>query len=217
MIISWVRARPILAGAFYQGDNPDGPRNGLVNIATGERYGKRQLVPFGEFAPFSEWLAPLYGQMQFRMRDLVPSQDRPLMTVGEHKVGVSICYESVYPAITRAAFPEAAWLANVSNDAWFGDTRAPWQHLEAGRLRAAESSRDLLRVASTGVTAIIGPEGEIRAQAAQFVKEVIQGEVQPRVGTTPYMQFGEWGFLGLFTFGLALSFARRKEGALRFN
>ena len=207
----------LMAGAFYHGHDPGGPRNGLVNIATGERYGKRRLVPFGEFTPFAEWLAPLYGQVQFQMRDLTPSQDRPLLTIGEHKVGASICYESIYPAVTRMAFPEAAWLVNVSNDAWFGESRAPWQHLEAARLRAAETSRDLLRVASTGVTAIIGPDGGIRMQAPQYAKVVLEGEVRPRSGVTPYTWLGEWGFLGLLGFGLAMSFRRRNKRSLRFS
>ena len=184
----------LLAGVFYhQGDQP-GPHNGLMNIKTGQRYGKRRLVPFGEYSPLAEWLGPLYQKINFRMRALEPSQDRPLLQVRNSQVGVTICYESVYPAITRLSLPEAAYLVNVSNDAWFGDSRAPWQHLEAGRLRAAETSRELLRVASTGVTAIIGADGAVRASAPQYAKAILEGEVQPRKGITPYVWFGEWGF-----------------------
>ena len=151
------------------------------------------------------------------MRDLIPSRDRPLLMVGAHRVGASICYEAIYPAVTRAAFPEAAWLVNVSNDAWFGETRAPWQHLEAARVRAAETTRDLLRVASTGVTAIIGPDGDIRARAPQHAKAILEGEVEPRTGSTPYTWLGEWGFLGLLVLGLAVSFRRNEKRGIRFG
>ena len=172
----------LIAGVFYRKEDQSGPYNGLMNHKTGQRYGKRRLVPFGEYSPLDDWLGPLYEQIHFRMRALEPSEDRPLLQVRGSPVGVTICYESVYPSITRLAFPEAAYLVNVSNDAWFGESRAPWQHLESSRLRAAETARELLRVASTGVTAIIDADGVVRASAPQFATAILVGEVQPERG-----------------------------------
>ena len=205
----------LLAGAFYRADDQSGPHNGLINLETGQRYGKRRLVPFGEYSPLEEWLGPLYRQMHFRMRALVPGQTRPLIQVRDSPVGVTICYESVYPALTRLAFPDAAYLVNVSNDAWFGESRAPWQHLESSRVRAAETARELLRVASTGVTAVIGVDGTLRALAPQFTATVLAGEVQPREGITPYVRFGEWPYaiLSLLIFAFSLR-GKRKQGHL---
>ena len=208
----------LLSGVFYREGDQSGPHNGLMNVRTGQRYGKRRLVPFGEYSPLEEWLGPLYRQVHFRLRALEPGDVRPLIQVRGSPVGVTICYESVYPSITRLSFPEAAYLVNVSNDAWFGESRAPWQHLESSRVRAAETARELLRVASTGVTAIIGADGTLRASAPQFAAAVLQGEVQPREGVTPYVRFGEWPYaaLSLLIFTFCLN-RRRKTEYLDFS
>ncbi len=204
----------LLAGVFYRAENRSGPHNGLMNLDTGHSYGKRRLVPFGEYSPLREWLGPLYQRIHFRMRALVPGRARSLIQVRGLPVGVTICYESVYPAITRQSFPEAVYLVNVSNDAWFGRTRAPWQHLEANRTRAAETARDLLRVASTGVTAIIGADGSLRATAPQFVSAILEGEAQPREGSAPYARFGEWPYaaLSLLILTLCLRDGKKRRG-----
>ena len=208
----------LIAGVFYRKENQSGPYNGLMNHKTGQRYGKRQLVPFGEYSPLEDWLSPLYEQIHFRMRSLEPSEDRPLLQVQGRPVGVTICYESVYPSITRLAFPEASYLVNVSNDAWFGASRAPWQHLESSRLRAAETARELLRVASTGVTAIIDADGTIRASTPQFASAILVGEVQPREGVTPYARFGEWTFALFLLLILMLCFHQfEKTNNIRFS
>ena len=201
----------LLAGVFYHGEDQSGPHNGLMNVGTGQRYGKRRLVPFGEYSPLEDWLDPLYRKINFRMRALEPGDARPLIQVRGSPVGVTICYESVYPAITRMSFPEAAYLVNVSNDAWFGESRAPWQHLEASQVRAAETARELLRVASTGVTAIINADGTLRASAPQFAPAILEGEVQPREGITPYVRFGEWPFLALSLLILVFCFYRKER------
>lgn len=208
----------LIAGVFYRGENQSGPHNGLMNLKTGQRYGKRRLVPFGEYSPLEGWLGPLYRQIDFRMRALEPGDARPLIQVRGNPVGVTICYESVYSGITRLSFPEAAYLVNISNDAWFGESRAPWQHLESSRVRAAETARELLRVASTGVTAIIDADGTLRAAAPQFASAILEGEVQPREGITPYVRFGEWPFIALslliFTFCL---YSKKKRQYLDFS
>ncbi len=187
----------LLAGAFYKESEDARPQTGLINLRTHQRYGKRHLVPFGEYTPFESWLQPLYRHMHIRMRNLQASNDRPLLRVHDVPVGVTICYESIYPQITRMAFPEAAYLVNVSNDAWFGATRAPRQHLEAARVRAAETAREMLRATSTGITAILGADGAVVSEAPQFERAILRGEVRTRRGLTSYVLWGNTFFFGL--------------------
>ena len=203
----------LLAGVFYLERNPYRSHTGVMNIRTGQRYGKRHLVPLGEYTPFPNWLSPLYQQTQISMNDLKPSEDRPLIQVHDYWVGTTICYESIFPEITRLAFPGAAYLVNVSNDAWSGDTRGPWQHFEANRVRASETTRDLLRAASSGVTAIIDAKGSVQAIVPQFEQVILEGEVQPRKGVTPYARFGEWPFVMLSALVLALCFYKHGSTA----
>jgi len=87
--------------------------------------------------------------------------------------------------------PEAELLVNVSNDAWYGDSIGPHQHLELARMRALETGRYLARATNTGITALIGPRGEIEARARQFRIEVVTGEVLPMRGATPYVRLGD--------------------------
>ena len=203
----------LLAGVFHLERNPYRSHTGVMNIRTGQRYGKRHLVPLGEYTPFPNWLSPLYQQTQISMNDLKPSEDRPLIQVHDYWVGTTICYESIFPEITRLAFPGAAYLVNVSNDAWSGDTRGPWQHFEANRVRASETARDLLRAASSGVTAIIDAKGSVQAIVPQFEQVILEGEVQPRKGVTPYARFGEWPFVMLSALVLALCFYKHGSTA----
>jgi len=88
------------------------------------------------------------------------------------------------------ALPEAAILVNVSNDAWFGDSFAPHQHLEMARMRAKETGRPMLRATNTGISAIIDHTGRIIEQSAQFEKAVVKGVAVPMQGTTPYVMTG---------------------------
>lgn len=201
----------LLSGTFYVGEGQDRFHAGLINVNTGQRYGKRRLVPLGEYTPLADWLGPIYRQMDFRMNNLDPAEGRPLIQVHSYPVGVTICYESIYPEISRLALPDAAYLVNVSNDSWFGHTRGPWQHLEANRLRAVEMARDLLRSANSGITAIIRADGSVEKTTPLFERMVLEGDVQPRHGVTPYARYGEWPFalLSLLALALCLAVAKR--------
>ena len=208
----------LLTGAFFAEDAGGRRRiyTGAVNLDTGERYRKNRLVPFGEFTPLRGWLAPLYRRMRVRMRDLIASGDRPAIQVRNQEVGISICYEIIFPEFIRKSAATSGYLVNLSNDAWFGDTRGPWQHLEAARTRAAEAGRELLRVTGTGLTAALGADGRVRARAPQFEPAVLRAEVQPRAGATPYARFGDAPFLALALagfFGAALRRRRRADGS----
>ncbi|MEA3642149.1 MAG: apolipoprotein N-acyltransferase [Lamprobacter sp.] len=172
---------------------PDGRYyNALVSLGSREdQYFKRHLVPFGEFLPFKAQLRPLIDWFEVPMSDFSRGEmARPLLQVGGWPVGVSICYEDVFPDEVRQALPEAAFLINVSNDAWFGDSLAPHQHLEFARLRALETGRWLVRATNTGISAIIDPRGRIRDQLPLFERAALTGILEMRVGSTPFVRFG---------------------------
>jgi len=173
--------------------------NGLLSIGTGEDiYRKRHLVPFGEFIPFRDWLGPIARAFEVPISDFsAGTAPRPLLRVGEHLAGVSICYEDVFPAEVVEALPEAAYLINVSNDAWFGDSPAPHQHLEMARMRALENGRWLLRSTNTGISAILDHQGKILGRVPLFERGTFSAEVQPRRGTTPFVHFENRLAIGL--------------------
>ena len=208
----------LLTGAFFAEDAGGGNRRiytGAVNLDTGERYRKNRLVPFGEFTPLRDWLEPLYRRMRVHMRDLSAAEDRPAIQVRGQEVGITICYEIIFPEVVRRSAATAGYLVNLSNDAWFGDTRGPWQHLEAARARAAETGRELLRATGTGLTAALGADGGVRALAPQFEPAVLRAEVRPRAGATPYARFGDGPFLALALAGLLGAAVRRRGPARR--
>ncbi|MFK5969027.1 MAG: apolipoprotein N-acyltransferase [Candidatus Marithrix sp.] len=154
-------------------------------------YYKNHLVPFGEYIPFQAFFGNLLRLLNIPMSEFSAgtTNQTPLTSVG-HDVGISICYEDAFGDLVRNSLPAAKFLVNVSNDAWFGDSIAPHQHLEIARMRASETGRYLLRATNTGISAIINNKGEIIAQAPQFKITALRAEVQPYQGTTPYIKFG---------------------------
>ena len=117
--------------------------------------------------------------------------------MGERVAGASICYEDAFPAEVVQALPEAEFLINVSNDAWFGDSLAPHQHLEIARMRALETGRYLLRATNTGISAIIDHRGRVLMEVPSFVRGAVSAAVSPRSGATPYARVGNWPAIGL--------------------
>ncbi len=143
--------------------------------------------------PFKAWLGPLVQLFEIPMSDFTAGESkRPLLTVGKHQAGVSICYEDAFPSEVVEALPDAAYLINVSNDAWFGDSLAPPQHLEIARMRALENGRFLIRATNTGISAIIDHRGRTVATVPSFVAGSATAEVQPRQGATPFTRVGNW-------------------------
>jgi apolipoprotein N-acyltransferase len=173
--------------------------NALLSLGTREDlYAKRHLVPFGEFMPFKAWLGPLVDLFEVPMSDFSRgSSERPLLAVGDRMAGVSICYEDAFPAEVAQALPEAEFLINVSNDAWFGDSLAPHQHLEMARMRALENGRYLLRATNTGISAIIDQRGQVLGVIPAFVRGDFVAEVRPYAGATPYARLGNAPAIGL--------------------
>ncbi len=108
------------------------------------------------------------------------------------KVGASVCYEAVFPGILRESVRGGArWLVNVTNDAWFGDTVAPRQHLAMARMRSVEYRRPMVRAANSGISAVIDERGEVVTRMGLFRKGTLVAEIHPRGGETAYAKTGE--------------------------
>ncbi|WP_245621704.1 apolipoprotein N-acyltransferase [Sedimenticola selenatireducens] len=195
------------SGAYY---------NSMISLGQ-ERgsYAKRHLVPFGEFMPLKAWLRPLIDWLQIPMSDFTAGDStRPLLRVAGYWAGISICYEDAFGEEVIEALPQAAFLVNASNDAWFGDSLAPSQHLEIARMRALESGRYLLRSTNTGISALIDPKGKVRDFSPAFQRHVLSGEIIPMQGATPYVRIGNWGvvlFSCLVVGGALFRFGRRRR------
>jgi apolipoprotein N-acyltransferase len=154
-------------------------------------YNKRHLVPFGEFFPVPEWVRRWLEIMDLPYSDFTRgAADQPLLRVAGYPVGVSICYEDAFSNEIMRALPEAAFLVNVSNDGWFGDSIALPQHLEIARMRALEAGRYLLRDTNTGITAVIGPDGQIVSRIPGDHDGVLTDQIRPYSGKTPYVRMG---------------------------
>ena len=167
----------------------------VVVALTEERqtYVKRHLVPFGEYFPVPGFIRDWMRYMNLPTGDAIPGEpDQAPFDVAGEKLAITICYEDVFGAEQLHSLPEATLLVNVTNDAWFGDSIAPHQHLQIARVRAAEAGRYLLRAANTGVTAVIDPHGEIVDSLPQFRTGVLEATVRGYTGSTPYARFGNY-------------------------
>lgn len=161
-------------------------------------YAKRRLVPFSEFFPVPEWVRGWLRGMDLPYSGFeAGGSDQRALDAGGQKLAASICYEDSYASDQLPMLAEATLLVNVTNDAWFGDSTAAYQHLQISRTRALEAGRMLLRAANDGISAIIGADGRIVASLPRFVPGVLSGDVQPRTGLTPYARGGNWPIVSL--------------------
>src|SRR5699024_7588260 len=120
----------------------------------------------------------------------------PLRAAG-YDMGASICYEVVFGPEVAEALPDSQMLINISNDAWFGDSLAPHQHLQMARMRSMETGRDMLRATNTGITTVIDYKGRITARAPQFEVASLAAQAVPRNGATPYVRWLDLPVLSL--------------------
>jgi apolipoprotein N-acyltransferase len=165
-------------------------------------YRKRHLVPFGEFIPlkpFGPWL--VRSVLRIPLDDFARgAENQPPMHVAGQRLAIAVCYEDAFGEEMIRQLPEATLLVNVSNDAWFGDSVAPWQHLQMAQTRALEMGRFMLRATNTGVTAIIDPRGNAVALAPQFETTRLDGTAQGYADATPYVRGGNGPVLALAGF-----------------
>ncbi|MFI8482465.1 apolipoprotein N-acyltransferase [Pseudomonas sp. NPDC078700] len=168
--------------------------NGVTVLGQGSGdYLKQKLVPFGEYVPLQEVLRGLIAFFNLPMSDFARGDaDQPLLEAKGYRIATLICYEVVYPEFAAGLAAKSDLLLTVSNDAWFGDSIGPLQHLQMAQMRALEAGRWMIRTTNNGMTVLIDPMGKITAQLPQFKRGLLYGSVQPMQQLTPYLQFRSW-------------------------
>ena len=158
---------------------------------TGGAYRKMHLVPFGEYVPAKQiffFAAPLVEAVS----DFSAGDEPTLLPIGRHNVSTAICYEVVYPDLVRRFVAGGSeLLTTITNDAWFGETSAPYQHFEQASMRAIEEGRYLVRSANTGVSGIVDPYGRVLEQTAIFQPAVLVGDARFLQTSTFYARHGD--------------------------
>ncbi|ADJ27309.1 apolipoprotein N-acyltransferase [Nitrosococcus watsonii] len=190
--------------------------NSMLSLGSQQAfYYKRHLVPFGEYIPFEEYLRGLIHFFDLPMSSFSAGpKGQPLLQAAGYPVATSICYEDAFGEEIIAALPEANLLVNATNNAWYGDSLAPHQHLQISRMRALETGRDLARATTNGISAIVDAQGALLATTPQFQMAVLTGSVQPRAGATPYILWGNGAVLGLCLCLFAIgSYYQRSKGS----
>jgi apolipoprotein N-acyltransferase len=226
LITGGVRVQPAPRGAYA----PDGfiYRNSLlvlrrtdIGLAPAAVYDKYRLVPFGEYLPLDRYLAPLGVKQMIHVGDgFTPGPPpRPIIPVGLPPLQPLICYESLFPGFTRdgarASGIRPKWIVNLSDDAWFGATSGPWQHLNLASYRAIEEGLPLVRATPTGVSAVVDAYG--RVLPGKLIGEggygVIDAELPLALPPTTFESYAAAGFTGMLLLSLASAvWGRRRTG-----
>lgn len=164
-----------------------GKEPGVVGV-----YNKAHLVPFGEYTPFVRYL-PFLEKLTATGGDFFPGEGHQPLNARVGKIGMLICYEGIFPYITNETVRNGAQvLVNITNDAWYERTSAPFQHFAFYVFRAIETDRFLLRSANTGISGIIDPKGRIQAQTPIFVETVLRGNFSLKDTKTFYVRYGDY-------------------------
>lgn len=188
----------------------------LVPGETAHFYHKHHLLPFGEYLPLQPLSGWILDQLQIPLGDFARGDaQQPLLVAGGQPFVTTICYEDVFGDQVSAQAEQAAYLVNVTNDAWFGDSSQPYQHMQMAQMRALETGRYLVRATNTGLTGVVDPQGQLVAQLPLFVQDSLTASILPMQGLTPYMLLGDSsvfaGLIGLvlLVYGWSLWASRR--------
>ncbi|MXS80899.1 apolipoprotein N-acyltransferase [Nitrosomonas sp. GH22] len=212
------RQGDVLIGLVERSPADDSYYNTMFSFGASpeQSYRKYHLVPFGEYIP----LKPIFGWVIDVLH--IPLSDfsrggldqQPLNLAGQ-RVAVNICYEDVFGEEIIMQLPQASLLVNVSNDAWFGHSIGPRQHLQISQMRALETGRYMLRATNTGVTAIINERGRVLEQLEMFTTAGLHSTVQGFGGATPYVRLGNsllfWLIGLLLLTGCLAAFSGRRK------
>jgi apolipoprotein N-acyltransferase len=190
----------LIIGLPYFDDQTEKYYNAMMNLGGQQRiYYKTHLVPFGEYVPLASLIRGLIRFFNIPMSGFSAGNiDQPPLLIKGYQVAVTLCYEDVFPQDMMTHIADSQLMINLSNNGWYGDSLAPHQHLEMARMRALESSRELIRSTTSGISALIDSKGHIKVQGPQFKRAVVEGDIQPRMGTTPYVFWKNYPIMVLF-------------------
>ncbi len=157
-----------------------------------KRYSKIHLVPFGEYNPLP-FLRRLVPRIAMEIGDFSPGKDILLLNFEEHRFASPVCYEAIFPELVRKMVGQGAeFIVNLTNDAWYGRSSAPWQHFYQARLRAVENRRYLIRAASSGISAVVDPYGRILARSEIYKTQGITSYFSPGKDLSIYTLMGKY-------------------------
>lgn len=185
-----------LVTGLFENDPPGSERyfNAAASFGASpsQSYRKNHLVPFGEYIPLGAVLKPIVnGVLHIPLSDQTPGgATQPPLAVAGQRLAVNICYEDVFGEEIARALPAATLLANLTNDAWYGDSWAAEQHLQISQMRALETGRPMLRATNTGMTAVVDHRGRVRASLPEFQAGVLEASIAGRTGSTPFTLAG---------------------------
>jgi len=208
----------VLTGAPYHYYNPERGKEILYNRAllldstgaTNQSYDKQHLVPFGEYIPLRAIL-PAFSPVVQTMMDFSSGQNLSPISCRNIRIGVLICFESIFPDLARRQVKNGAQLlVNMTNDAWFGRSIAPAQHFSMAVLRSVENRRSLARAANTGISGFIDPLGRIIETSAIFESSTLTASLPILNGRTFFVDYGFYFAPGCLLFSLLLLLSRKK-------
>ncbi|MDE2136871.1 MAG: apolipoprotein N-acyltransferase, partial [Gammaproteobacteria bacterium] len=189
--------------------------NSVLALDRGQSwYDKHHLVPFAEFFPVPSFIRAWMRLASLPYSDFTPGPDyQPPLPAAHLKLAATVCFEDGYGSSMLEPLRRggADALVNVTNDAWFGHSSEKGQHLQISRMRALEEGRYLIRAANDGISAVIGPHGEVVARAPEFRPVVLFSKVTPLTGLTPYARVGNWLIVSLAALALACALAVRND------
>jgi apolipoprotein N-acyltransferase len=211
---------PILVGSI---DRREGPRGQFLNSAflltrqgITAKYDKIHLVPFGEYVPLAGLLGFVRGWAEF-ISEFGEGDTETVFPLPGAPFGTVICYEVIFPELFRGFVVRgAAFMANITNDAWFGETSGPWQHLGMLPLRAVEHRVAIARAANTGVSAFVEPTGRLGPMLPLLERGVLHRRIPLRARTTLYTRLGDWlvyASAGLVAAAAGIAFFRRSPAS----
>jgi apolipoprotein N-acyltransferase len=211
---------PLLIGSVDRQDGPSGKFLNSAFLLTGQgiraKYDKIHLVPFGEYVPLG-WLIGFVRSWAEFISDFAAGENETIFPLPGAPFGTVICYEVIFPEVFRGFVMNGArFMVNITNDAWFGRTSGPWQHLGMLPLRAVEHRVGIARAANTGVSAFVAPSGRVSPILPLFARGVLDHAVALRARTTLYTRFGDWvayGCLALAAVVLGYALYRRSFAA----
>ena len=187
-----------LVVSLPSGDGKQYYNSVLVSHDLQTLYHKTHLLPFGEYLPLQPLSGWILDLIEIPLGSFTPGGEyQTLLRAGGYPFVTTICYEDVFGNEVMRQVQEAAYLVNVTNDAWFGDSSQPYQHLQMAQMRALETGRYMLRATNTGVTAVIAPDGQVQSQAPLFTLYALTDSIVPMQGMTPYARWGDQAVLGL--------------------
>ena len=195
----------LLTGAARGTPRPeDGVWNSLLVVdgtgAIAAHYDKVHLVPLGEYIPFHKQLAPVSGMIGRGSFEVGEGRVTLVPTNGLPSFSPIICYEVIFPAAVTGPGERPQWLLNITNDAWFGLSSGPYQHLTSARLRTIEEGLPMIRAANTGVSAVIDAYGRVLASLDMQQEGIIDHRLPAARVATPYGRWGDWTLLVLVAF-----------------